>query len=57
MHEIACETGSQILRPLGFDVLFSQAQMHCDHKPRQIGLNYNYMNLGYFTLAAIDLKP
>ena len=30
MHEGACETGS--------DVLFAQARVHCDNKPRQIGL-------------------
>ena len=39
MHEGACKTGSQIA---GFDVLFAQAQVHCDNKPRQIGLNHNY---------------
>ena len=44
MHEGACETGSQIptAKPEGFDVLFAQARVHCDNKPRQIGLNNNY---------------
>ena len=44
MHEGACETGSQIptAQPEGFDVLFAQAQVHCDNKPWQIGLNHNY---------------
>ena len=44
MHEGACETGSQIptALPEGFDVLYAQARVHCDNKPRQIGLNHNY---------------
>ena len=25
-----------------FDVLFAQARVHCDNKPRQIGLNHDY---------------
>ena len=40
MHEDACETGSQIPRAL--DVLFAQARVHCDNKPRQIVLNHDY---------------
>ena len=40
MHEGACETGSQILRAL--DVLFTQARMHWDNRPWQIGLNHDY---------------
>ena len=28
--------------PSGFDVLFAQARVHCDNKPRQIGLNHDY---------------
>ena len=43
MHEGACETGRQIPRPTGqgkgFDVLFAQARVHCNNKPRQIGIN------------------
>ena len=44
MHEGACETRRQIPRPLakGFGVLFAQARVHCDNRPRQIGLNHNY---------------
>ena len=44
MYEGACETGSQIPRaePEGFEVLFAQARVHCDNKPRQIGLNHDY---------------
>ena len=41
MHEGACETGSQIPRALA-RVLFPQAQVHWDNKPRQIGLNPDY---------------
>ena len=26
----------------GFDVLFARARVHCDNKPRQIGLNHDY---------------
>ena len=37
MHEGACETGT----PEGFGVLFAQAQVHGDNKPRQIGLNHD----------------
>ena len=44
MHQDACETGGQIPRALseGFDVLFAQARVHWDNKPRQIGLNHDY---------------
>ena len=51
MHEGACETESQIpralargilLTPEGFDVLFAQARVFCDSKPRQVGLNHDY---------------
>ena len=40
MHVGACETGSQTAS--GFDVLFAQAQVHCDNKPRHISLDPNY---------------
>ena len=40
MHEGACETRSQI--PRVRDVLFAQARVHWDNKPRQIGLNHDY---------------
>ena len=36
LHEGACETGSRL------NVLFAQARVHCDNKPRQIGLNSDY---------------
>ena len=26
----------------GFDAVFAQAQLHCDNKPQQIGLNHDY---------------
>ena len=31
-----------ISQPDGFDVLLAQARVHCDNKPRQIGLNHDY---------------
>ena len=39
MQEGAGETG---LTPSGFDVLFAQAGVHSDNKPRKIGLNHDY---------------
>ena len=36
------EVKSRGRMPSGFDVLFAQARVHCDNKPRQIGFNHDY---------------
>ena len=36
------EVKSRGRSPQGFDVLFAQARVHCDNKPRPIGLNHDY---------------
>ena len=44
IHEGVCETGSQIPRPngLGIGRTVLTSRVHCDNKPRQIGLNHVY---------------
>ena len=44
MHEGACETGSQIPRALARGIwrTVRTNRVHCDNKPRQIGLNHDY---------------
>ena len=44
MYESECKQGikSRGRQAEKFDVLFAQAQVHCDNKPWQIGINHDY---------------
>ena len=54
MHEGMCEqeVKSWDHQAEGFDILFTQARVHCDNKPQQIGLDHDY-NLTFFVNVSI----
>ena len=41
----------RLLQSIGFDFLFAHAIVHCDNKPRQVGLNHDYNMIFLFHLV------
>ena len=60
MHEGACETGSQILSPIGRRIwctIRTKPRVHCDNKPRPIGLNDDHnMILSISPLGGVAMR-